>query len=135
MALAILLAIPLALVGKWIDIELRKLNSRFLKTAKEGARDGDTKKVGRQIVKSVSAIFFAFTIFTVVGTYLLTIMIFLIYPQIGASILTALKLVYFAIPFFGVVGILDNLRDKKIFKFVVAFGATYLILVLIGGVI
>lgn len=135
LALAILLALPLALLGKWIDIGLRKLNGRFLKAAREGAKDGDTKKVGRQIVKSIFAIFFAFTIFTVVGTYLLTIIIFVLYPKLGVNVLSALKLVYFTIPFFGVVGILDNLRDKKIFKFVAAFGATYLILILIGGVI
>ena len=96
---------------------------------------GDAKRVGRQIVKSVTINFLAYALLSFIGIYILTVLIALIYPHLGAEVLAALRLIYFAIPFFGAAGILAGLRVNRVFKFSTAFGVTYILLFLVIGVV
>ncbi len=128
LALAILVSLPLAAVGKWMDIGLRKLNGSFLNRAREGVKAGDHSAIGRQVAKSLLAIFSAFAVLTAIGVCLLSAFICIIYPMLGRHLLSALKLVYFTIPFFGGLGILARLRKDERFKFSAAFLGTYALL-------
>lgn len=128
LALAILTALPLAAVGRLVDIELRVLNGRFLRTAREGVKAGDHKVIGRQMAKSILSIFSAFTLLTVIGVCLVSALIFFLYPLLDRRLISALELVYFTIPFFGGVGMITKLRKSGKLGFSTAFLATYAIL-------
>ncbi|MBN1574852.1 MAG: PTS sugar transporter subunit IIC [Deltaproteobacteria bacterium] len=128
LALAILMALPLAAVGRWMDIGLRVLNGRFLKAAREGIKAGDHRVIGRQVAKSILAIFSAFTVLTIVGACILSALISILYPFLDQRFILALKLVYFTTPFFGAAGMLTRLRESGRFRLSAAFLATYAIL-------
>jgi mannose/fructose/N-acetylgalactosamine-specific phosphotransferase system component IIC len=100
--LAILLFLPLAIVGQKVDIGIVKLNELLSERAIKDAESGNIGGISRNhifaLIKTYS-IYVAFIfIFLLIGTFLLVS----IYPLLPDSVITALTYAYFFIPLLGV---------------------------------
>ncbi len=128
--LSVLISLPLSAVGRLVDIELRRLNRVFLRNAKKAAREGDIGGVERQSIWGLLSFFLFFSLFSLLGILFVWLSTWLIYPYIPDTIRSALGYIFWSLPFFGAGAVLS--RERAWLRFSVVFGASYVLLYVIG---
>ncbi len=100
--LAILLFLPLAILGQKVDVVIVRLNEIFSERAIKDAASGNIGGISRNhigaLVKTYSIYVIFILVFLLIGTFLLVS----IYPLLPDSVKTALTYTYFFIPLLGV---------------------------------
>ncbi len=123
LGLTVLISLPLAEVGRMLDVRVRKVNGSFLARAKAAAKRGDIRGVQRQHFAGLTSFFIYFTIFTGIGIVFVFAVTSLLYPRLPGAATIALGWIFWSLPFFGSGALLG--RQRGFVTFGTAYVMTY----------
>jgi len=131
-ALAMLLYIPVGIIGQRIDIFIFASNDALSQKAMEAAKAGDIRTVSLQhsfgILKTFCSVTGMIAVLLPLGIYLLR----WLFPVVPGNILKALSWVYFFVP---VVGVAVALTTIKLRGAIPVFSGIVLIVLLVRGIL
>jgi len=100
--LAILLLLPLALLGQKIDVGIVKLNKTLSMRAIKDAESGNIRGISRNHIAGIIGTYSIYVVFIFVFLLIGTFLLVSIFPLLHDSVIKALTCVYFVVPLLGV---------------------------------
>jgi len=131
-ALSILLSLPLAGVGRVVDIRLRKNNGALLAEVKEEIGSGDITPVAKKVFKSIGIGGAWFFVISCASVVLISSLMTYVIPVIPDRLWAGFQVIGLSIPIFGVVSMVA--AGESPVGFVVSFLTACAALFLIVGV-
>jgi PTS system mannose-specific IIC component len=126
--LAILLFLPLAILGQKIDVRILKLNEILSERAIKDAESGNIRGISRNhlfgIIRTYSIYVVFIFIFLLIGTFLLVS----IFPLLPDRLITALTYAYFFVPLLGISVALSTIEMRGAIP---VFSGLFLVFILI----
>ena len=100
--LAILLFLPLAILGQKVDIEIVKLNEILSDRAIKDAESGNIRGISRKHIFGLIRTYIIYVVFIFIFLLIGTFLLVSIFPLLSDSLIKALTYAYFFIPLLGV---------------------------------
>jgi len=112
--LAVLLGVPICVLGQWLDIKLDHLNLGLAAKADEAALVGDTRAISFSIFQAILRIFLVNATAVAVTTATVLYLVVMIRGRLGPSSVDGLGIIgIYLIPALGVAVALSLLRHRK----------------------
>ncbi len=111
-ALAVLLAVPLGMIARIIDVRIVTANNRLSDQALEDAKKLNWRAVERQTYLGLARVLIFYLVFLLAAQALLIPLTGWLYPKLPAPFLQTLTLVYYFLPVLGIAVALSTLKMR-----------------------
>ncbi len=109
-ALAILLALPLGIIAKQIEIFIIKSNDDLSDQALENAKAGNIKAIEQKNYLALVKVFLITVFCLLIAQSLLVHAVIWIYPKLSSPLLNMLLLVYYFLPLLGIAVAMNTIK-------------------------
>ncbi|MBP7342355.1 MAG: PTS sugar transporter subunit IIC [Smithellaceae bacterium] len=111
-ALSILLAVPLGVIARVIEVRIVTANNRLSDQALEDAKRLDWRAVERKTYSGLARVFIFYVVFLLAAQTVLIPLLVWMFPKLPAPVVSALTMVYYFLPVLGIAVALGTLKMR-----------------------